>query len=157
MERWEYQTRFMEAKAKKREVRRFIKTSFGKRAKRYSPESLIPELNELGEEGWEVIHMEPVPRVGGKEDFRFFGDNWSNVYFVVLKRRKPTSYVPVQTVSASATPPASANGETPATADAPATAASAQANTGQPLPFDPVASGDGNPPPFNPNLDRSQP
>ncbi len=29
-------------------------------------ESLMPQLDKLGLEGWELVHMEPVPRVGKK-------------------------------------------------------------------------------------------
>lgn len=105
MEKWEYQTRFFEARAKGRDVKSFIKEEFDKRPKRYSPEAMIPELNELGEEGWEIIHMEPVARVGGKEDVLFDdGYRWSNTYFCVLKRRKPGSYVPVMPLDAQGKP-----------------------------------------------------
>lgn len=88
MEQWEYLTRFVEARATNKEMKQFIKEKFDKKARRHSPESMIPELNQLGEEGWEIVHMEPVPRVGGKEDVQFNGSHWSNVYFVVAKRRK---------------------------------------------------------------------
>jgi hypothetical protein len=96
MEKWEYMTRFFEARANKKELRSFIKENFDKKARRFSPEAMIPELNELGEQGWEIIHMEPVARVGGKDDILFDNDyRWSNMYFCVLKRRKPGSYAPV--------------------------------------------------------------
>ncbi len=88
MEQWEYMTTFLAAKADKKETRQFIKTRFNKRPKRFSPESMIPELDKLGAEGWEMVHMEPVARVGGKEDVLFDNDyRWSNTYFCVFKRR----------------------------------------------------------------------
>lgn len=97
MEKWEYMTRFFEAEATDKQMKEFIKTKFGKRPRRFSPESMIPELNRLGDEGWEIIHMEPVARVGGKDDVLFSDDyRWSNTYFCVLKRRKPGSYIPTQ-------------------------------------------------------------
>lgn len=96
MEKWEYQTRFFEAKATDKQIQAYIESEFDKKARRYSPESMIPELNALGEEGWEIVHMEPVARVGGKEDVLFTEHQWSNTYFAVLKRRKPGSYVPTQ-------------------------------------------------------------
>jgi hypothetical protein len=96
VEKWEYQTRFFQARANKKELRQYIKDTFQKRARAFSPEALIPELNQLGEEGWEIVHMEPVAKVGGKEDVLFAADyRWSNTYFCVLKRRKPGSVVPV--------------------------------------------------------------
>lgn len=100
MEKWEYQTRFFEAKVNSDQIKSFVESSFNKKAKRYSPEAMIPELNALGAEGWEIIHMEPVARVGGKEDVRMEDGGWSNTYFAVLKRRKPGSFVPVQMVQA---------------------------------------------------------
>lgn len=99
-EQWEYLTRFVEAKANNKEVREFIKEEFDvKRPKRYAPESMIPELNKLGEEGWEMIHMEPLAKVGGKGNVRFDPYAWSNTYFCVFKRRKPGSATPVLPVA----------------------------------------------------------
>lgn len=94
MEKWEYMTRFFEAAAKDDDTKAFIETRFQKKPRKHSPESMIPQLNELGEQGWEVVHMEPVPKVGRKEDVGF-DHNWSSTYFCVLKRRKPGSYVPI--------------------------------------------------------------
>lgn len=53
---------------------------------------MMPELDKLGEEGWELIHMEPVARVGGKGDILFpAGPHWTNRYFCVFKRLKQLS------------------------------------------------------------------
>jgi hypothetical protein len=88
MEQWEYFTTFLEANAKDKDVQQFIEQTFDKKPKRHSPEAMIPDLNKLGIQGWELIHMEPVPRVGGKEDVQFDSNSWSSVYFCVFKRRK---------------------------------------------------------------------
>jgi hypothetical protein len=103
MEQWEYMTLFVEASAKQKEIKEFIKETFDKKPKRHSPESMIPQLNKLGKEGWELVHMEPVPRVGGKEDVQFDQYSWSNTYFCVFKRREPGSSMPVH-VAQSAQP-----------------------------------------------------
>jgi hypothetical protein len=96
MEQWEYLTTFLEAKTKDKTTQEMIKKRFNKKPRAYSPESMIPELDKLGAEGWEIVHMEPVARVGGKEDVLFDAAyRWSNRYFCVLKRRKPGSYMPV--------------------------------------------------------------
>jgi hypothetical protein len=95
MEQWEYLTIFLEASAKQKEVKDFIQNTFNKKAKANSPESMIPQLNEYGRQGWELVHMEPVPRVGGNEDVQFDQFNWSNTYFCVFKRREPGTSVPV--------------------------------------------------------------
>jgi hypothetical protein len=90
MEKWEYLTCFLEARVKTKETKEFLEKRFNqKRPARYAPESMIPELNKLGDEGWELVHMEPVAAVGGKGDVRFDNGRWSNHYFCVLKRRKP--------------------------------------------------------------------
>jgi hypothetical protein len=53
---------------------------------------MIPELNSLGDQGWEMVHMEPIGAVGKKGDVGFIaGDamaRWSNSYFCVFKRQK---------------------------------------------------------------------
>ncbi|MDQ7024720.1 MAG: hypothetical protein Q9P01_09900 [Anaerolineae bacterium] len=95
MEQWEYLTTFLEATAKKKEVKEFIKNTFDKKAKRHSPEAMIPKLNEYGKQGWELVHMEPVPRLGGKEDIQFDQHSWSNQYFCVFKRREAGTSMPV--------------------------------------------------------------
>lgn len=86
-EQWEYISTFLEANADKKPIKTYIQETFDKKAKRHSPESMIPDLNRLGAEGWELVHMEPVPRVGRKEDIQFDEWNWTNTYFCVFKRR----------------------------------------------------------------------
>ena len=101
-EKWEYLTLYLQANAKDSSTRSFIQQRFNKKPKAHSPESMIPELNQLGEEGWELVHMEPVARVGGKEDLRFDTDHWSHTFFCVFKRRKviPTSIAQVASTEA---------------------------------------------------------
>lgn len=96
-EKWEYLTTFLEAKANNRDVKNYIKETFDKKAKKHSPEAMIPDLNKLGEEGWELITMEPVADVGGKEDILIAGEGrkWTSTFFCVFKRRKPDTALPV--------------------------------------------------------------
>lgn len=93
MAQWEYLSTFIEANARSKEKREFIKQRFPdkKRIPRYTPESLMPELDKLGAEGWELLHIEPVAQVGGKGDVLFTGSvsQWGRVYFCVFKRQKP--------------------------------------------------------------------
>lgn len=95
MEQWEYLPTYIEANAKKKEIRQFLQEQAGvKRPPAYMVESLMPALNRLGAEGWELIHMEPVPKLGSKGDVLFGGGyRWSNVYFCVFKRRKSVPQV----------------------------------------------------------------
>jgi hypothetical protein len=90
-EKWEYHTTFLYADAERQ--RAFLQqTRPDVSPPKYSPEAMIPELNELGRDGWELVHMEPVAGVGKKEDVSFtrgYGTMtvWSNAYFCVFKRR----------------------------------------------------------------------
>jgi hypothetical protein len=92
MERWEYLTKFIQANAKAEGSKAFLKQyrPNWKNPPPYTPEAMMPELDSLGDQGWELVHMEPVARVGKKGDIRFGGGGeWSNAYFCVFKRRKP--------------------------------------------------------------------
>ncbi|RMF76717.1 MAG: hypothetical protein D6737_19565 [Chloroflexi bacterium] len=92
MTQWEYLTKFIRADKKKEGVREFIEQKWPEWHKppRYTPEAMIPELNRLGDAGWELMHIEPIADVGRKGDIRFdgTGSTWSNIYFCVFKRPK---------------------------------------------------------------------
>ena len=94
-EKWEYMPRFCYAHIETEGVKEFLKQRWPnwKNPPMYTPQTMIPDLNRWGEDGWELVHMEPVPSVGGKGDVGFpiggtGGTSWSNVYFCVFKRRK---------------------------------------------------------------------
>jgi hypothetical protein len=93
MDQWEYWPTFLEARADRKDVKAFLNAHLPhiKKYPRYMAESMIPELNHLGDQGWELVHMEPVQDVGRKGEVMFDGEglHWSNVYFCVFKRRKP--------------------------------------------------------------------
>ena len=90
--KWEYHTTFVYANAGKQGD--FVEQKWPQRhLPEYAPEAMIPELNELGEQGWELVHMEPVGGVGKKGDVSFtrgYGTMtvWSNAYFCVFKRHR---------------------------------------------------------------------
>jgi hypothetical protein len=92
-EQWEYLTKFIHASAKSKEVREFLTQRWPawKNPPQFTPEAMIPELNTLGELGWELVHMQPVDRVGKKGDIHMGDGSWTSVYFCVFKRRKPTA------------------------------------------------------------------
>jgi len=108
MEQWEYLTLFLEARVQDKDMRQYIETRFNKKPKKFSPESMIPRLNQLGEQGWEMIHIEAVGRVGRQENVQDDPYAWSNTYFCVFKRPKPASSI----YSASIEPPANTNATT---------------------------------------------
>ena len=90
MEQWEYLPTFLEANGDSKEMQAFLKAqTHQKKPPRYLPEAMMPDLNDLGAQGWELVHMEPVAGVGKKGDVLFDdGRQWSNTYFCVFKRRK---------------------------------------------------------------------
>ncbi|GAB4575914.1 MAG: hypothetical protein Kow0077_29790 [Anaerolineae bacterium] len=78
--RWEYWTGILYAENTR-------KTKDTVHQARYSPAHLIPELNALGDEGWELVHMEPI--FAGENEDVLIHDNmrlWSSAYFCVFKR-----------------------------------------------------------------------
>jgi hypothetical protein len=90
-EKWQYYTTFLYADAESQ--RDFLQGRWPDwQPPKYTPESMIPELDELGADGWELVHMEPVGGVGKRGDVSFtrgYGSMtvWSNTYFCVFKRR----------------------------------------------------------------------
>lgn len=100
-EQWEYLTTFLEARVDSKDVKQYIKSNFDKKPRKHSPEAMIPDLNKLGTEGWELINMEPVADVGGKEDILIAGEGrkWTSLYFCVFKRRMPNTALPVVAVA----------------------------------------------------------
>jgi hypothetical protein len=92
-EKWEYLTRFIWASIENEGAREYIQGAWPIwQPAKYSPETMIPELNAYGDIGWELVHMEPVGAVGKNRDVGFVAGEavprWSNVYFCVFKRRK---------------------------------------------------------------------
>ncbi|MEI6043257.1 MAG: hypothetical protein WCS37_02580 [Chloroflexota bacterium] len=88
-ERWEYYTEFVETEASKQTE--FLQRKYpNKTFPKFAVQAAIPRLNELGDEGWELLHMEPVP-LGTNADVRFLGgdvNTYTHTYFCVFKRRK---------------------------------------------------------------------
>jgi len=91
MEQWEYLTEFLHANIENPGAEESIQRRWPNwKPPKYTPETMIPELNTLGEQGWELVHMQPVAGIGSNGDVHFQGETykWSNVYFCVFKRRK---------------------------------------------------------------------
>lgn len=88
MEKWEYFTTFLTAAMEGVDILSEALIPADRHPK-FSPYALIPQLNRLGEKGWELIHMEPVV-VGRNHDVMVHPTNmeyWSSTYFCVFKRR----------------------------------------------------------------------
>lgn len=90
MEEWEYWPCFLHADVNEAGVREYLKQRLPDwDPPQFAAQTLIPDLNKFGKKGWELVHMEPVARVGDNGDVLFPGDTrlWSNGYFCVFKRR----------------------------------------------------------------------
>lgn len=91
---WEYYTTFISADIDRPGARDFLNKSWPewKNAPRFAVQAMMPELNAIGAEGWELVHMQPVAEVGASGDVRSLGTYylWSHTYFCVSKRRKRT-------------------------------------------------------------------
>jgi hypothetical protein len=90
--KWQYMTLFV--KAESQHVMDFLQEKWDWKSgvPRNTPESLIPRLDALGEDGWELIHMQPV-YVGDNADVLIQdagsgSRSWSSTYFCVFKRPK---------------------------------------------------------------------
>lgn len=87
---WEYLTIFLQADARREAdfVEQFRDWKEG--IPQHTPEAMIPQLNALGEQGWELLHMQPV-WPGDKRDLMITDTSggmrqWTSTYFCVFKR-----------------------------------------------------------------------
>ena len=89
VEQWEYWTGFLWADARRQEE--YLRQRWPDwNPPKYAPQALIPKLNEFGEKGWELVHMQPVIE-GHNDDVAIGGGGnvaWSHTYLCVFKRRK---------------------------------------------------------------------
>ncbi len=94
MQKWEYLSLFLHADTEKH-YESLGKRFPGQTLAPHSPRALVPELNLLGEEGWELVSIEPVAASepgdllihnagSGPES----GRAWSYTYLCVFKRPK---------------------------------------------------------------------
>lgn len=84
--RWQYKTLVLRADAERLQDQ--LRPFSSENLPRYAPEALMPDLDALGSEGWELVHMQPV-YVGANADVLIHGMSermWSNAYLCVFKR-----------------------------------------------------------------------
>jgi hypothetical protein len=69
---WEYMSTFIDAHIDNPGAKEYIKKRWPEWTglHKYSPLTMIPQLNNAGEGGWELVHMEPV-LVGSNHDIGF--------------------------------------------------------------------------------------
>jgi hypothetical protein len=89
---WEYLTTFIQADAKQEEHFLHEYKDWKGDIPQHAPESLMPRLDHLGQQGWELVSMQPV-YVGQKQDILMQdagsgSRSWTSTYFCVFKRAK---------------------------------------------------------------------
>lgn len=92
-QKWQYMTVFVKAEAERAMDFLLEKWDWKSGVPRNTPESMIPRLDALGEDGWELISMQPV-MVGSNadvlvQDAGSGSRTWTSSYFCVFKRPKP--------------------------------------------------------------------
>ncbi len=91
LQQWEYLTTFMEADAAREADFLNHLRDWKEGMPDFTPEALMPRLDYLGADGWELVHMQPVG-VGKRADVLIQDGSgnrfWSNTYFCVFKRPK---------------------------------------------------------------------
>ena len=88
LEQWEYFTTFIEAQMSDIDPQHEAMIPHDDHPK-FSPYATMPELNSLGQKGWELISMQPVI-IGKNHDVLVHPNSityWGNTYFCVFKRR----------------------------------------------------------------------
>ena len=87
MQQWEYYTTFLQAEAKNEAEFLEELRDWKEGIPQHTPEALIPRLNALGEQGWEMLQIMPVSS-GAKGDVTS-PTIWTHTYFCAFKRAKP--------------------------------------------------------------------
>ena len=87
--RWEYYLEYITTETRQHQA--YLQALFpGRALPRYAAVAALPRLNQLGEQGWELVQMQPV-LLGDNGDVQVVGGEyreWTNTYFCVFKRRK---------------------------------------------------------------------
>jgi hypothetical protein len=88
-QKWQYMSVFV--KAESAQVMDFLQEGWDWKAgvPRNTPESMIPRLDAFGEQGWELVHMQPVFAGNNADVLIQEGGGmarWSSTYFCVFKR-----------------------------------------------------------------------
>lgn len=97
MQKWEYLTVFFHAEAEKQLEELKQRFPSEKNFLPFSPRALVPQLEKYGEEGWELVSIEPV-FMGERGDILLFPQTgwaqqglhnpWTHTYFCAFKRPK---------------------------------------------------------------------
>ena len=91
-EKWEYTSTILFANVDNEGAKEYIKNRWPKwtTVRQFSPETIIPELDKFGNEGWELMHMEPVAIQDENMSIAFSGTQRivSSAQFCVVNRKQ---------------------------------------------------------------------
>ena len=93
-EKWEYFCTFVKAHIDNEWAKEYVKEQLPNwlNTPKFSPVTMNPYLNSLGNDGWELVHMQPVGLWGDEGQVQITGsggvDTWTNSYFCVFKRKR---------------------------------------------------------------------
>lgn len=89
MKQWEYDTEILRADASGGDGKAYLERRWPERKfPKFAVESLVPELNRRGLDGWKLVSMEPV-MAGDNGDVKLpvaDAGMWTNAYLVVWRR-----------------------------------------------------------------------
>lgn len=89
---WEYHIEFVSAYAHDPQTRDFLATYYpSMKFAKYAAEGALPILNEIGEQGWELVQMQPV-WLQNDGSVTCATQNGTNTYLCVFKRLKRPVY-----------------------------------------------------------------
>ena len=97
MQQWQYLTRFIYADLNNEGAMEYMRENYPqwRIPPKHIPQIMETTLDELGEAGWEVVHMQPVAGVNRSHEAGFASGGasrnwtWSHAYFCVFKRPRP--------------------------------------------------------------------
>lgn len=88
---WEHHIEYIQAEAYSSEHQANVATYYpGRKVPIYAIQAILPRINELGAQGWELVQLEPV-EVGKNGDIRISGgesSRWTYTYLCAFKRLK---------------------------------------------------------------------
>lgn len=92
---WEHRIEML--KAERDAQRQYLEQRWpGEKFLIYSPQAPIPQLDNIGKEGWELVSIQPVV-MGANGDIDILGDpsfgysKWTHEYLCTFKRRLPST------------------------------------------------------------------